>query len=285
MDFASVLEAGGSLALSIGVFAFAVWLNRKTNSPLLNPLLVTVAIIMIGLTVFNIPLDSYEKGATLISSMLGPATAVLAFSIYQQRKILQSNFLPIFIGCLVGSTVSMVSAYGLCELFGLGDQVALSTLPKSTTAPIALAVTGELGGTASITMAAVMTTGVMGAIFSPMLANLFHIKNKVAQGVAIGTCSHAVGTAKALEMGKRVWALRLRPSRWLLAAWRVQVARLSSPSRLMQLPAPKPRRSSCRHSTRNTSIARRISAIDATVPACRAILRQKMRLPCRMGTT
>ena len=88
------------------------------------------------------------------------------------------------------------------ELFGLGDQVALSTLPKSTTAPIALAVTGELGGTASITMAAVMTTGVMGAIFSPMLANLFHIKNKVAQGVAIGTCSHAVGTAKALEMGK-----------------------------------------------------------------------------------
>ena len=67
MDFASVLEAGGSLALSIGVFAFAVWLNRKTNSPLLNPLLVTVAIIMIGLTVFNIPLDSYEKGATLIS--------------------------------------------------------------------------------------------------------------------------------------------------------------------------------------------------------------------------
>ncbi len=81
---------------------------------------------MIGLTVFNIPSIRTKKGATLISSMLGPATAVLAFSIYQQRKILQSNFLPIFIGCLVGSTVSMVSAYGLCELFGLGDQVALS---------------------------------------------------------------------------------------------------------------------------------------------------------------
>ena len=110
MDIASILEAGGSLALSIGVFAFAVWLNRKTNSPLLNPLLVTVAIIMIALTVFNIPLESYEKGATLISSMLGPATAVLAFSIYQQRKILQSNFLPIFVGCLVGSIVRTVRA-------------------------------------------------------------------------------------------------------------------------------------------------------------------------------
>ncbi|RNL37039.1 hypothetical protein DMP06_11270, partial [Slackia equolifaciens] len=151
---------------------------------------------------FNIPLESYESGSRLIAAMLGPATAVLAFSIYQQRKVLRSNFLPILAGCLVGSVVSMVSAYMLCKALGLGEQVALSTLPKSTTAPIALSITGELGGTASITMAAVMTTGVMGAIFSPMLANLFRIKNKVAQGVAIGTCSHAIGTAKALEMGE-----------------------------------------------------------------------------------
>ena len=80
MDIASILEAGGSLALSIGVFAFAVWLNRKTNSPLLNPLLVTVAIIMIGLTVFNIPLDSYEKGATLISPFTNNAKSCRAIS-------------------------------------------------------------------------------------------------------------------------------------------------------------------------------------------------------------
>lgn len=202
MDITLIVETVVSLGVTVGVFAGAVWLNRKTKSPLLNPLLVAVAVIMILLITLNVPLDSYETGANAISAMLGPATAVLAFSIYQQRVILQTYFLPILIGCLVGSIVSMVSAYTLCELFGLGDQVALSTLPKSTTAPIALAVTGELGGTTSITMAAVMTTGVMGAIFSPMLANLFHIKNKVAQGVAIGTCSHAVGTAKALEMGK-----------------------------------------------------------------------------------
>ncbi len=202
MDVIAVIETVASLSLTVGVFAGAVWLNKKTKSPLLNPMLVSVAVIMAILVAFNIPLESYESGSRLIAAMLGPATAVLAFSIYQQRKVLQSNFLPILAGCLVGSIVSMVSAYALCKALGLGEQVALSTLPKSTTAPIALSITGELGGTASITMAAVMTTGVMGAIFSPMLANLFRIKNKVAQGVAIGTCSHAIGTAKALEMGE-----------------------------------------------------------------------------------
>lgn len=202
MDVIAVIETVASLSLTVGVFAGAVWLNKKTKPPLLNPLLVSVAVIMAILVAFNIPLESYESGSRLIAAMLGPATAVLAFSIYQQRKVLQSNFLPILAGCLVGSIVSMVSAYALCKALGLGEQVALSTLPKSTTAPIALSITGELGGTASITMAAVMTTGVMGAIFSPMLANLFRIKNKVAQGVAIGTCSHAIGTAKALEMGE-----------------------------------------------------------------------------------
>lgn len=202
MPFESIVTAALSLALSIGAFAGAVALNRRIKSPLLNPLLVSVVVIMAVLTLLNVPLQTYEDGVQGISALLGPATAVLAYSIYQQRKVLQSNFLPILVGCLVGSVTSMVSAYFLCEAFGLGDQVAISTLPKSTTAPIALSITGELGGTASITMAAVMTTGVMGAIFSPMLANLFHIRNKVAQGVAIGTCSHAVGTAKALEMGK-----------------------------------------------------------------------------------
>lgn len=202
MPFESIVTAALSLALSIGAFAGAVALNRRIKSPLLNPLLVSVVVIMAVLTLLNVPLQTYEDGVQGISALLGPATAVLAYSIYQQRKVLQNNFLPILVGCLVGSVTSMVSAYFLCEAFGLGDQVAISTLPKSTTAPIALSITGELGGTASITMAAVMTTGVMGAIFSPMLANLFHIRNKVAQGVAIGTCSHAVGTAKALEMGK-----------------------------------------------------------------------------------
>lgn len=203
MDAHSVLVTILSLALSIGAFAGSVWLNKKVKSSLLNPLLVSVAVIISVLVLLQIPLETYEQGAEAISAMLGPATAVLAYSIYQQRRVLKSHFLPVLLGCLAGSVTSMVSAYALCQLLGLGNQVALSTLPKSTTAPpIALSITGELGGTASITMAAVITTGVLGAILSPTLAKLFRIRSKIAQGVAIGTCSHAIGTTKALEMGE-----------------------------------------------------------------------------------
>lgn len=202
MSMAFLQDLALALALSLGAFGFSVFLSRKVKSPLLNPLLVSVAIIISVLVLFNIPLDSYEDGAQVLSSFLGPATAVLAYSIYQQRKVLRAYFLPIIAGCLAGSITSMISAYVLCEAFGLGDQVALSTIPKSTTAPIALAITSEVGGTASITIAAVIVTGVLGAMLAPALGRLFHVRSKVAQGVAIGTCSHAVGTAKALEMGE-----------------------------------------------------------------------------------
>lgn len=196
------VQLAGALALSLGAFGFSAFLAKKVKSPLLNPLLVSCAIIISVLVFFNIPLERYEEGVALLSSFLGPATAVLAYSIYQQRRILKEYFVPILVGCLAGSVTSMVSAYALCELFGLGDQVALSTIPKSTTAPIALAITAQMGGTASITIAAVIVTGVLGAILAPVLARVFRVRNKVAQGVAIGTCSHAVGTARALEMGE-----------------------------------------------------------------------------------
>ncbi len=202
MDLHSVLVVAFSLTLSVGSFAASVWLSKKVKSPLLNPLLVSVAVIISVLVLLQVPLETYESGVQVISALLGPATAVLAYSIYQQRRVLKEHFVPVLLGCLAGSVTSMVSAYALCELFGLGDQVALSTVAKSTTAPIALSITGQLGGTASITMAAVISTGVLGAILAPSLAKLFRVRNKVAQGVAIGTCSHAVGTAKALEMGK-----------------------------------------------------------------------------------
>jgi predicted murein hydrolase (TIGR00659 family) len=188
--------------LSLGIFGISAYVGKKVRSPLLNPLLVSIAVIMSVLLLFGIPLDEYETGTQVISAFLGPATAALAYSIYQQRTILKEYFIPVVSGCLVGSIVSMGSAYVLCEVFGLGDQVALSTIPKSTTAPIALSIASQIGGTASITIAAVIVTGVLGAMLAPTLGKVFRVRSKVAQGVAIGTCSHAVGTSRALEMGE-----------------------------------------------------------------------------------
>lgn len=188
--------------LSFIVFRLAVMLYEKVRSPLLNPLMITVVFIIAFLCIFQIPLEDYEQSVQAISFLLGPATVALAFSVYRQRQVLKEHFVPIFCGCLVGSVVSMVSAYTLCELLGLGDDLAVSFIPKSVTTPIAIAVSQELGGVTSITVAAVIITGILGAIFAPLMSKIFHVRSKIAQGVAIGTCSHAVGTTKAIEMGE-----------------------------------------------------------------------------------
>ncbi|MEG1907747.1 MAG: LrgB family protein [Gordonibacter sp.] len=199
---AFVLTALAGTLASFAAFKLSVLLYEKVKSPLLNPLLVAVACIIATLCALRIPLESYEQSVQVISFLLGPATVALAYSVYRQRQMLKEHFVPIFAGCLVGSLVSMASAFALCKLLGLDDALALSFVPKSVTTPIAIAVSEQLGGITSITVAAVIVTGIMGAICAPLMSRLFRVRNRVARGVAIGTCSHAVGTTKAIEMGE-----------------------------------------------------------------------------------
>lgn len=198
----AVAHALFGIAISLVAFQGAVLLNRKVRTPFLNPLLVAVTFIIIVLSVFHIPLSDYQAGGQVISYFLGPATAVLAYSIYRQIAVLKKHFVPILVGCLAGSVTSMVSAYALCRLFGLDQAVAMSTVAKSVTTPIAMSVSEELGGITSITVAVVIASGIMGSILAPTLIRLFKVKSPIAAGVAIGTCSHAVGTTKAMEIGE-----------------------------------------------------------------------------------
>lgn len=190
------------IVLSIFAFALGVFLNRKTRLPLFNPLLVATALVILVLSLLRIPLDNYRKGAKFISVFLAPATAALAVSVYNQRRILQKYFAPVLIGCLMGSLASMGSAYLLCKAFGLEDALVATMLPKSVTTPIAMAVSETLGGIVPVTVAAVILTGILGAMIAPLLIKTFHVTDPIAQGVAIGTCSHAIGTTKAMELGE-----------------------------------------------------------------------------------
>ena len=190
------------IVLSIAAFMLGVWLNRKTKLPLFNPLLIAVMLIVAVLLLFGIPLDNFRKGAQFISVFLAPATASLAVSIYNQRKILGQYFAPVVIGCFAGSVASMVSAYLLCKAFGLEDALVATMLPKSVTTPIAMGICEGLGGIVPVTVAAVILTGIVGAMTAPLMVKLFRVKGPIAQGVAIGTCSHAIGTTKAMEMGE-----------------------------------------------------------------------------------
>lgn len=190
------------IALSLAVFEVCKWINQKTKIAILNPLLLSIAIIIILLQVFSIPLDSYQQGGNIINMFLAPATTVLAYSIYKQITLLKKYFIPIVAGCLVGSITSMLSAYFLCKLFGLNDQLTSSLLPKSVTTPIAMEVSEQLSGIPSVTVAVVIITGILGSILCPILIKIFRLSNSIANGVAIGTCSHAVGTSKAIQIGE-----------------------------------------------------------------------------------
>lgn len=190
------------IVLSLAAFSLGIWINRKTRLPLLNPLLIAVTIIILVLQIFRVDLEHYQKGAQFISVFLAPATAALAVSIYNQRKILGKYFVPVVLGCLAGSVASMVSAALLCKAFGLEDALVATMLPKSVTTPIAMAVSETLGGIVPVTVAAVILTGILGAMTAPLMIRIFHVRDPIAQGVAIGTCSHAIGTTKAMELGE-----------------------------------------------------------------------------------
>ena len=190
------------IVLCIATFALGVEINKKVKSPVANPLLIAIALVIIILKVFHIPLKNFNTGGDIITMFLAPATVVLALSVYNQIEILKKHFLPIFIGCLAGSLTSMTSAFLLCKAFHLDDKLTISMLPKSVTTPIAMEISRQGGGIVPVTVAAVIVTGILGAILAPALIKIFRVDNPIAAGVAIGACSHAVGTSKAIELGE-----------------------------------------------------------------------------------
>lgn len=190
------------LTLSAAGWCFGCWLQKKTGLLICNPLLISAALIIAVLSIFRIPYASYALGSDFIKLMLGPVTAVLALNIYNQRDILQENFLPVLAGCLVGSLSSVGGVLFLCKIFQVEETLTASLLPKSVTTAIAIGIAESGGGVGGIAAAAVIITGIIGAVFAPLFAKLFHITEPVAEGLAIGACSHALGTTRAMEIGQ-----------------------------------------------------------------------------------
>ena len=190
------------IALSLCVYEGFRILQRKTKVSALNPLLLSIAFIILFLKIFSIPLEDYNSGGAVISMFLAPATASLALSIYREFDLLKKHWLPILVSCFVGSVTSMLSVCVLCRLFGFNEHLTASLIPKSVTTPIAIEISSQLSGIPSITVAAVVITGILGAVISPLLIKMSTVKDPAAAGVSIGTCSHAVGTSKAVELGE-----------------------------------------------------------------------------------
>ena len=195
------------ITISIVAYSIGVWLNKKTKMALINPLLISYVIIIPLLILLNIPLEWYKRGGDIINMFLSPATAVLAITVYRQRKLLKYHILSVIVGSIAGSLTSLLVVYALCRLLLMPDEITVSLLPKSITTPMAIAVSESLGGIEAVTVLAVIITGISGNILGPILIKVFRIKNEIAQGMAMGAASHAVGTSKAIELGEVQGAL------------------------------------------------------------------------------
>lgn len=188
--------------LTLVAYEIGLMIRRKWNRAILNPLLIAIVLIIVLLKVCRIEYRDYQAGADYINYLLTPATVSLAIPLYQQIQILRENFLAILTGILAGAVSGMVSVLGLSMLFGLTHQEYVTLLPKSITTAIGMGVSEELGGLVTITVAVIVLTGVFGNIVAEPVLKLFRIGHPVAKGIGIGTSAHALGTAKAIEMGE-----------------------------------------------------------------------------------
>jgi len=205
MDFLKTPVFG--ILLSVVCYEIGILIQRKTKNPILNPLLLAIIFVILVLTVFEIPKETYDLGGSYILFLLGPATVVMAVPLYRQINLLKKDWLPILVGIFVGSATSVLSVIGLARLFGVNIEIAVSMLPKSVTTAIGMEVSKEIGGVVSLTVAVIVLTGILGAVMGPFILKLLGIKDEVAQGVAMGTASHAVGTSKAMELGETQGAM------------------------------------------------------------------------------
>lgn len=188
-------------ALTILSFEAASLIRRRFNNPLLNPFLISVIIIIAALKLMGLDYDSYYASARHISFLVTPATVCLAIPLYRQLAVLKSNLPAVLAGIGVGVLINAAVIVVFAKVFSLGHSEFVSLLPKSITTPIGMALSGEYGGTQSMTVVAILVTGITGNVAGEQLLKLVRVRRAVSRGLALGASSHAIGTAKAVEMG------------------------------------------------------------------------------------
>ena len=182
-------------------------LKKKFKSPLINPLLISIVLTIPALLLLHIDYSTYYEGAKYLAWLLTPATVALAVPLYEQFDLLKHNAAAVIVGILAGVLSSLGSVLGLAALFGFSHEEYITFLPKSITTAIGMGVSEELGGIVSITAGVIIITGVLGNILAEVVLKVFRITEPVAKGIALGTSAHAIGTAKAMELGEAEGAM------------------------------------------------------------------------------
>ena len=195
-----------SLFFGVTVSLITYWIGllvkKKFRLALFNPLLISVALTIIILLIFDVDYVTYNEGAKYLSYLLTPSTICLAIPLYQQLEILKKNLKVVLISIAAGTFSSLGSILLLSIAFGLSHEQYVTLMPKSITTAIATGVSGEFGGIAAVTATSVAITGILGNVIAESVLKLFKINHPIAKGLACGTSAHAIGTVKAMELGE-----------------------------------------------------------------------------------
>lgn len=190
------------MILSLLAYKIGFEIQKKYKKVFLNPLLIAIVIVIAFLLITGITYETYQYGAKYLSYFLTPVTVCLAVPLYKQMETLKKNMAAILISIAIGCITHAGVLIAITAMFKMDKQLLMSVMSKSVTTAIALGVTGEISGIQGITVIGVMVAGISGAVVGPSLLKVFHITEPVAQGLAMGSASHAIGTSKAIELGE-----------------------------------------------------------------------------------
>ena len=194
-------SAYAGVTISLVSYALGSWLKKKFGFGFLNPLLISIVATILVLVVSNVSYETYNEGAKYLSWLLTPSTVCLAIPLYEEWELLKNNAKAVLAGVFAGVITSLATVFALAKLMGLSHENYVTLLPKSITTAIGMGVSEELGGYVTITVAVIVITGVLGNIFGEFICKMFRIHEPISKGLALGTAAHAIGTAKAMELG------------------------------------------------------------------------------------
>ena len=188
------------VTFTIIIYWLAQKLQARTGFILLNPILITILIIIAFLMIFNIDYQTYHNGSKYIDFLLKPAVVALGVPLYKQLKVIKKQALNIVISQLAGCITGIVSVVLIAKLMGASKEIIFSLAPKSVTTPIAIEISRSIGGIAPLTVSVVIVVGIFGAVFGYSILKLTGVRNPMAQSLSMGNAAHAIGTSKSMEI-------------------------------------------------------------------------------------
>jgi predicted murein hydrolase (TIGR00659 family) len=209
MDWISSFERQPLFAvcLTVAAYASAEILWQRTGKPaLLHPVLIATAVLAGILIVLGISYEDYLRQAQPIDEALALLIVLLAVPLCRQFSLIRKSGLPLVTALVVGSTVALGAALALPAVMGVGDDLVATIAPKSATTAVAVEVSERLGGIAGLTAVIVISTGMFGGAFGPLILELGGVRDDRAKGFALGVASHAIGTARAFQISETAGA-------------------------------------------------------------------------------